>query len=904
MKVKINLILLVCFLCTTCLLVSAQPVDSVFMNYFQNAQEFADTYPMEKVHLHFDNTSYYQGDTIWYKAYVVTAERNQPTNVSKPLYVELLDQLGNVVERQIVKIENGEGHGQITLAKAFFTGYYEVRAYTKWMLSFDEPDCFSRTLPIYRRRLNDNDEIRSIGTYRMDKSMKQRPNDSEKKFTIRFFPEGGQLVKGIRSKVAFEASTREQDTMNVQGLLLSAEGKQLATIQTLHDGMGAFFYTPGEERAKAEVTYQGKHYSFELPEALPVGYALRMDNNSDTLHVTISRNSVDLTDTLALFLFSHSRPYFYKPVTFKGDLSQQFSIPVADVPSGVLRLSLLTVGGKVICDRFCYKMPDDTLCVEIHTDKKLYQPFEKICCHVKLRDNEGRPIKGKCSLAVRDGIRSDYREYDNTIYTDLLLTSDLKGYIHQPGYYFSEKTSERREILDILLLVRGWRKYDMEQVIGVKDVNLKYKPETSLMLYGQVNSLFGKPQAGLDVSVLAQKKSIFIAGMTRTDSAGYFMLPVDSFAGTMQALIQTRRLRKMKNRLTAVSLFRNFEPSLRKLDFRELNPHWQYPEERLVNDAAEMDTAYRKNAGQWKDNYLLDQVEVRGKRFNSLKRTIKFEREILGYYDIPRLLNGFRDNGEIVENFPILMEKLNPNINRNIMIGEDEVQVGLDYNASHVNFLINGMKIGSADREIFLDKDLEAIRTVMLYRNITGGPVYMMNEKTNRVVPVERNSLWSYLAGELDASEIAILNNDFGNQDSDGRVLGTKREYYTDGLGANGEEAQAVVTCSIITIPFWDPEKVYRANKGIRHTYIQGYEQPKEFYSPAYPDGVPAYVEDHRRTLYWNPDVATNEMGEAIVQCYNSGYSTPLTVSMEVLYNGCPVASSCYSAGKISGDMK
>ena len=85
--------------------------DSTFASYFTYAQTYADTYPREKAHLHFDNTSYFIGDTIWYKAYVTTAEQNRPSKLSKPLYVEILDQLGNIKEQQIVELQKGEGHG-------------------------------------------------------------------------------------------------------------------------------------------------------------------------------------------------------------------------------------------------------------------------------------------------------------------------------------------------------------------------------------------------------------------------------------------------------------------------------------------------------------------------------------------------------------------------------------------------------------------------------------------------------------------------------------------------------------------------------------------------------------------------------------------------------------------------
>lgn len=922
MKQEKKYVLLGYLLYEACILVAAQPADSVFMSYFRQAQLFANTYPREKVHLHFDNTSYYLGDTIWFKSYVTLAEKNQLSPVSKPLYVELLDQLGNVVERQIIQLKNGEGNGQIALNGTFFTGYYEVRAYTKWMLAFGGPQYFSRTLPIYRKRMDKTDEARSIGTYYMDDSMKQRPNDKEKNLTVRFFPEGGQLVEGIQSVVAFETDTRENGRVDIQGILRSESGEQLALLQTLHDGMGYFVYRPGEKPAKAEVIYEGKQYTFPLPEVLPSGYALRVDNRQEVLEVSVTRSSLELADTLALFVSSQGRPYTYELVDFKGRATQRFRIPAKDLPSGVVQLTLLAKEGNALCERFCYLAPKDELKIESVANKALYTPYDWINCRIRLLDGQNRPLRANFSVAVRDALNSDYQEFDNTIYTDLLLTSDLRGYIHQPGYYFAERTAGRRKMLDILMLIRGWRRYDMEQVIGAKACRPKYMPETKLTLYGQVRSLFGKPQANLGVSILARKDSVSIAGMTETDSLGYFHVSVDGFEGTMSAFIQTRKQGKNANRQTSVSLFRNFEPELRKLDYHELNPIWKDPNEQLNKMVAAADSAYRKDSKQWQDYHLLDEVVVNAKRmFNSLQKTQKFETEILGYYNLTQIVDKLRDDGKSVNHFPELMEKVNPNIS--VTIGETPKD--MTYNLSPLMYVVNGRLMSAQDRETFLDEDIDAVQTVMLYNDQTGGEsIFMMNRNTNRVVQRGKKNFWSKMEGELGADEADAMNADFSNSDED-LVSETTKEQN------NGEETEEkslenpeeetekldvkrlsselaikknAIVCSIITIPFWDPEKSYKSQKGIRHTYIQGYEQPKEFYSPAYPDGVPAYIEDCRRTLYWNPNVETNEQGEAIIQCYNSGYSTPLAVSIETLYKGCPVALEFYSAGKLSGNTK
>ena len=864
--------------------VYAQSSDTIFSRYFRYAQNFADAYPREKVSLHLDNASYYLGDTIWFKAYVVTAEQNLPTTISKPLYVELLDQLGNVVERQIIQLTDGEGTGQIILNNTFFTGYYEMRAYTKWMLAFDNPSCFSRVLPVYRKRLSDEETPRSIATYRMDASMKQRPKDKEKKFTVRFFPEGGQLVKGISSIVAFEATSRDKGAADVEGTVVLPSGEELAHIRSLHDGMGYFEYKPEEKAGVAKIDYEGSTYQFDLPEALPQGYVLRIDNRREMLDITVARSSQAMKDTLAVFVSSQGRPYKCMTLDFEDELNCQFRISTKELPPGVQQISLVNLKGETLCERFCYVMPRSSMLLACKTDHALYRPFEPVTCRIKVRDHLNRPVQANLSVSIRNGVESDFREYDHSIYTDLLLVSDLKGYIHQPGFYFENQSAERFKMLDVLLLVRGWRKYDLSRLIGKRPFLPRYLPETSLTLYGQVESYFGKALRNVGVSILARRDSVSIAGMTKTDSLGYFSAPVDGFSGSMDALIQTRNEGKKWNKQAVVKLFRNFEPSLRKLDYYELNTEWKEAGD-LKQLLDTLDIAY-KDSVFGPDHHLLDEVVVNAKRLNLLlKQTERFEKEILGYYNITQVVDKMRDKGEAVYNLPMLLKELNPNFRLSDSLS-------LHYNNSRVLFIVNGGVLSYGKTDYVLDKDVDAIKSIMLYYDQAGGEsVFVMNKQSNRVTKFTANNFWSGRWQDGDLSDLSL--QDAIGADSGPDALWGEKDRKTMKKGPL--QKSSVVVCSITTIDDWDPNKTYKARRGIRHTYIQGYNEPLEFYSPAYPDGAPLYTEDSRRTLYWNPNVKTNKKGEVVIQCYNSDNSAPLIINVETLYKGSPSSLNIYS---------
>ena len=248
------------------------PAKVVFQQYMNQAQTFANNFPREKAYLHFDNTSYYVGDTIWFKAYVTLAEQQTFSQISRPLYVELVDQTGHIADKQIIKLTQGEGNGQFILPPSMLSGYYEVRAYTRWMLAFNEPQYFSRTFPIYQ--LTNSDKLeRSITTYELSSSMENRPSETEEKLNVRFFPEGGQLVEGVTSQVAFKAESKNVREYRIIGNdLYQRRGRNhfFRDFCTMEWGI-LNIHLPSQP-AVAKVDFQGKKYEFTLPQALPNGY--------------------------------------------------------------------------------------------------------------------------------------------------------------------------------------------------------------------------------------------------------------------------------------------------------------------------------------------------------------------------------------------------------------------------------------------------------------------------------------------------------------------------------------------------------------------------------------------------------------------------------------------------------
>lgn len=826
---------------------------SAFERYFASAQEYAANFPREKVYLHFDNTSYYQGDTIWYKAYVVDAVTGKGSRISRPLYVELVDQLGNVAERQTIKLTDGEGHGQISLARTFFTGYYEVRAYTKWMLAFgDDPQYFSRTFPIYRKRVP-GQQKRSIATYRMDKSMKQRPQEKLKEMEVRFFPEGGRLVKGIPSVVGFETASRDSGWVDVEGVLLNAQGEGVAPVATYHEGMGSFMYTPGDKPGSVEIEYKGKKTRVRLPEAIDEGFVMTATTKETQIDVTVRRSSRNLSEPTALFVFSQGLPCTFIPVEFGSSLSRRIIIQTDSLPEGVLRLALVNERGVILSDRLTFVYPRQMLHFDARADARIYQPYAKGNCRIRLTGADGQPVEGAhVSVAVRDALDMDYRPFDNNICTDLLLTSGLKGYIHEPGFYFAPGRDEtgalpsagKRKMLDNLLLIRGWRQYDLEEAFGLKKAAPKYSPEPDLTLYGHVESWFGKSQAGLELSVLAFGDSTSISGHTLTDSLGNFQIPMEEFSGKLDAVIQTKRTGKKYNRNTLVSIHRNFEPPLRSYDYRELHPQWTIPADttRLESAIDSLDTYLGDD-----DTHALGEIEVKAKRKkrNAMEDTDQFERDILGYYNVRQYVDRQRDQGKfVVEDVGYLMHQLNNSIDRD----------GLYYGASEMRYSANGHSIQLP----FLKNCIDMIETAILY--------------------TDKNSLYSYTFNQddfrVDKDRLTDIYTNIREADSINQA----------------SESKLVVRCAFTMNNKWQSGKGYAPAHGIRRTEISGYNAPVQFYVPPYDGQFPDNGDLPRRTLLWNPQVTTDSNGEIELDFRNSSNATFMDISAETIVDGKPAA--------------
>lgn len=461
---------------------------------------FGTRLPQEQVFLHMDNNCYYLGDTIFYKAYVRRSDNGHPTNLSGILYCELLDNDGFLVERQMIPLDKGTGHGNFSLADTtLYAGYYELRAYTKWQLNWgvteqahsrwaeeyffnkdmardyyrDYEKLYSRVVPVYNRPVASGDytqdmTLRPLAAYY--KNSAEKPNT-----TIQFFPEGGNLIAGLNQRVAWEV--RNEQGRELEGtLVISQPDGQTITSETMNRGRGVFeitvtagqtltgVFTPASGKGNPTGTLPS---SRKLPDAKTDGVALRVSTDTAGISISYATAGIASAEELGITVMNNGLLKHFQQ-------ADGTPIRVNATEPGVYQVTVFNSEGRVYADRLCFFQPAGLK----HTNVTLsglktggYGAFEQIAIEV-----QGAP-DASMSIAVRDAAKGEYVYDTGNMLTEMLLSSQIKGFVPHPQWFFQTDSQIRRQALDLLMMVQGWRRYVWREMAIQGEFVLQHMPE-------------------------------------------------------------------------------------------------------------------------------------------------------------------------------------------------------------------------------------------------------------------------------------------------------------------------------------------------------------------------------------------------------------------------------------------
>ena len=868
------------FACIIMLLLACLPPivaqESALEMLSQRQAAFGRTIPQEKVYIHLDNTCYFLGDIIWFKAYLRQTTDDTPSKVSGTLYVELINNEGYLVERKLIEMKNGEGDGHFDLPAtgSMYAGFYEIRAYTRWQLNWGEYEhdwgnifpirhwnpyfnkamrheaerdyekLYSRVFPVYNKPSQPGEYDMSMTMHPHQRVYKEKGHDIE----MHFFPEGGNLIEGVPNRVAFEV-TRNGEWISGT---LNIEGKK---IRTVNRGRGMFEIVPDSrtQRQLTFVTDSGEAVKSKLPQTDRRGVALQVTRLGDEVRIKTQVVGIPV-DSLALTIMHEGKTQYFSPLQQIRDV-----IHCQDLPSGVNQVTVFDTQGRVFADRlfFVTKAEDLRPNISISTRERYHSAFERI--DVDVRSVHQGP--SHLSVSVRDVSRGA-RNYDSgNILTEMLLASEIRGFVPDPGYFFKVDDDEHRQALDLLMMTQGWRRFNWRDMAVKGEWGFVHPAEKTPLLMGSVHKY--EPRAKYDplvdlstVSRLyngkdfkdisldsleissrlrkrmmtdgeALKREVRVHGLffnknfedyiigDVTTKDGKFHIVLPRFYGKcdffLSASDTTRWKKKEKEHKVPHQWIVDDEEQYPEFYVRLSFPypnfvkpytHYQMQEQPLVvNDSGKVQ--------EQTDSHLMSEVSVKARRAGF--RSYRYAVPVLGF-DAYDAFNMGVDAGLIDAWYS----------------SADDIAMTL------LRCYIKEIERGNRP-------SIQAGYGDVLHGMFENSDTYF------RLTPMELRK-YQYLYN---------LDSVYLYTDYEPRLEGDSRYW--------GEENLRVA----ILFKLFKDGSVRRTYRD-RFLHLQGYAIPAEFYSPDYSTRPLPETVDYRRTLYWNPNLCLDSNGEAHITLYNS----------------------------------
>jgi len=699
-----------------------------------------------------------------------------------------------------------------------------------------------------------------------------RPENTD----LQFMPEGGSLVAGISAKVGFKAIAEDGKGVAVDGIIVNSKQQQVASFSATHAGMGFFEFNPlaGESYTARLNLPGGVKKTYPLPNVNPAGTTLSITGkNSDSLAITLNGSGLNKQENYFLIGQSRGVVCYAQSIDFTSSpvLKQA---PKALFPTGIARFTLLNTQHQPLNERIVFINHHDELQIAIKTNQADYAVRDSIALAIEVKDKDGKPVQGSFSLAVTDDSQVKTDSLGSNILNNLLLTSDLKGTVEEPGYYFiGNKAAE----LDNLLLTQGWTGYDWKEVFYPTPP--VYQPEKEFTVKGTITNALGKPIEKSTIVLMANHPLLFKD--TLSDKGGHFtfkgLFPVDTAIYKLQARnkrgndfnvqIKTEEVPPpvFSSTIPLTPWYVNSDTSLlniTKTRIVEMKAISSYRGEghvlKEVNIKEKKIIPGSKNLnGPGEADQVIDQEELEKAGKMTLRELLQQKIKGLHYGPFTPPKRDYRPSLELAsylrQDFPLLSSKQAEDMAKgDIDRWKKKLlpwRVGYMINAQEVHFIIDGI-----DLDYFYNDDGEL------------GPY-----DTKRYQYI--NSYLDYFTAE-DITGIELMSNDKYAANYD-----IEFDRYKDRMvpGRVNSFAYLEITTRAKQGPFM---------KVVPGTYLYktlAFTLPKQFYSPKYSvkNKNTAIDTDLRSTIYWEPNIVTDKQGKATVSFYASDRPGSYTVIVE-----------------------
>ncbi len=648
------------------------------------------------------------------------------------------------------------------------------------------------------------------------------------KIDLQFMPEGGTLVQGITSNIAFKAINEFGKATDIKGYIVDDNGQKIASFESYHMGMGKFMFTPlANSTYKAVITAPANMIQqYNLPVASANGVVMRVEKKKKDLSVILNAAMsmrIKLEGSSKGILF-----YTAEHKLRKGE--NKIEIDESSFPAGIAQLSLFAENDMPLAERLVFMNEDRQLQINITTDKQRYLPREKIIMKVNTMDEQGNPVPSNLSLSVIDDklwtMADDKQDH---ILSWLLLGSELKGKVEEPQFYFKKEEPKALPALDLLMLTQGYRYFDYIEYV-VKENTLKFLPDQDNILSGVVLNAVGKPVKANMFCVNSVAGGNAIQATTNNDGTFFF------------------------SGLEPQKYYYVFAQSLTK-------------KEKVTVNILQNGLGYNPMAAAKYKTLLSKPVEFRLAPANPTPEVIAMEvKREQKKLDAIEQMPGFNKQNALNE--VVVVASSQARQRKDLGYATARIEAKEILNVANLQNNLAGRVAGlqiNGNANFFDDAKI----TLRGSRSIIGSsePLLVVNG-----IPSERFSLNTMNPNDIESVTVlkdATATAIYGSRAANGAIIiETKKQ------------RNEKINIKLGNVYYYSLQSVY--------TPGQTYTPTKKFYAPKYSsEEQPAIRTDFRETIYWNPVVQTDKKGEATITFYNSDASTTFrTIAEGIGYNG------------------
>ncbi|HVM87202.1 MAG TPA: hypothetical protein VMT76_03375 [Puia sp.] len=548
-----------------------------------------------------DKLQYHTGDIIWFNGYLTSFSKL--SHISKIVYVELFSNDGLIIRQLMLPVKDGNFNGNIILPEKIKSGNYFLRAYSAWMINFSSSLFFYKAITI-------TDE---------NKNVVSNESPPAKNFSIRFFPEGGNLVQGLTSLVAFKSVDHHGEPLPVSGKVVNSFGETVALLSSGKNGLGSFIvHCSPLISYTAVVTENGITQKIPLPDAKKSGIVLHLENHhgekKDTAFFNISRSKTDKEKYQNLILCvrmngqsSLSLVRFDDAVA--GDpMDTILNAPsplISNLGGGILHISVINQFGEILAQRMAFLHDAQPLSYELKMDNIKINPDSKENNIVTLRvpeDFEGNSL----SVSITDADKTIDPDKNGSVEEGMLLSANIDAYAGTPGRLF-DTNPEAWRAFDLFMLTSKTAMPDLQEIIGNEFPSIKYLPEQSIVLKGRMYKIAANNKRELlrDCSTLiimkSRKDSATRLLNAFTDSSGDFAITGLDFNDTADIYAQTgEKTGNAVRENISVEYDKDIYDSIRQTKFVSSSFLWQKWDDTIVmhlQDSVFMDSVVNQKGG-------------------------------------------------------------------------------------------------------------------------------------------------------------------------------------------------------------------------------------------------------------------------------------------------------------------